>query len=145
MADDFSGEKFAFREASENRLSQIFANRYEGFYESGNNLSNKGINQMSTTEKFQFEVNNTMLYWIHYKRTLYIFVLGIFHLILMKETYVTDFFHSPTFRDFKVAVFTFFTCFKHTNIITDLNFFPFCLYFSAKLTTLCKIHLTEIY
>jgi len=35
MANDFAGEKFASREACENRLSQFFANRNEGFYERG--------------------------------------------------------------------------------------------------------------
>ncbi|KAG5308008.1 SETMR methyltransferase, partial [Acromyrmex insinuator] len=35
MANDFAGEKFALREACENRLSQFFANRDEGFYERG--------------------------------------------------------------------------------------------------------------
>jgi len=35
MANDFAGEKFASREACENRLSQFFANRDEGFYERG--------------------------------------------------------------------------------------------------------------
>jgi len=35
MANNFAGEKFASREACENRLSQFFANRDEGFYERG--------------------------------------------------------------------------------------------------------------
>ncbi|XP_011050533.1 PREDICTED: histone-lysine N-methyltransferase SETMAR-like [Acromyrmex echinatior] len=35
MANDFASEKFASREACENRLSQFFANRDEGFYERG--------------------------------------------------------------------------------------------------------------
>jgi len=35
MANNFAGEKFASREVCENRLSQFFANRDEGFYERG--------------------------------------------------------------------------------------------------------------
>jgi len=35
MANNFASEKFASREACENRLSQFFANRDEGFYERG--------------------------------------------------------------------------------------------------------------
>ena len=35
MANTFAGEKFASREACENRLSQFFANRDKGFYERG--------------------------------------------------------------------------------------------------------------
>lgn len=33
-ANDFSDEKFALREAHENRLAQVLANRGEGFYKS---------------------------------------------------------------------------------------------------------------
>ena len=35
MANDFADEKFVSREACENRLSQFFANKDEGFYERG--------------------------------------------------------------------------------------------------------------
>ncbi|OAD54130.1 Histone-lysine N-methyltransferase SETMAR [Eufriesea mexicana] len=35
MANNFAGEKFASREACENRLSQFFANRDKDFYERG--------------------------------------------------------------------------------------------------------------
>jgi len=35
MANNFAGENFTSREACENRLSQFFANRDEGFYERG--------------------------------------------------------------------------------------------------------------
>lgn len=35
MANDFTGKKFASREACKNRLSQIYANMDEGFHESG--------------------------------------------------------------------------------------------------------------
>ena len=52
MANDFADEKFASREACENRLFQFFVNRDEGFYERGimelpsklyNKLSNKTL------------------------------------------------------------------------------------------------------
>ena len=51
---NFASEKFASREACENRLSQFFANRDEGFYE-------RGIMELSSKWQQVIEQNGAYL------------------------------------------------------------------------------------